>query len=188
MTRSLKEFIDLLKEDNHYKKIIVDHRYVPFQPPSFDEIDISAPLKEALSQTGIERLFIHQAEAIKKIREGNNVIVMTPTASGKSLVYNIPVIESLLKDPSSTALYIFPLKGLEQNQLEVINGLLKYSGLSEIYTSKKGLSIKRAEVYDGDTSEYRRRLIREKRSSVILTNPDMIHMAINPYHRKWSDF
>ncbi|MFN3739201.1 MAG: DEAD/DEAH box helicase [Thermodesulfovibrionales bacterium] len=188
MGNSLKEFIDALKEDSHYKKIIINHRYVPAQPPLFDEIDISTPLKKALSDSGIERLFIHQAEAIDKIREGHNVVIMTPTASGKSLVYNIPVIESLLKDQTSTGLYIFPLKGLEQNQLEVLNNLLRGSGLSEVYTSKKGLSIKRAEVYDGDTSGYRRRLIREKRPSIILTNPDMVHMAINAYHRKWSDF
>lgn len=186
--QSLQGFIDYLKNDNHYKGIIVDHRYIPPQAPSFSDIDILPPLKKALSQTGIERLFIHQAEAIKRIREGHNVIVMTPTASGKSLVYNIPVIESILKEPSSTALYIFPLKGLEQNQLEVLNALLRDSGLADVYTSKRGISIKRAEVYDGDTSQHRRRLIRQKQPSIILTNPDMLHMAINAYHEKWSDF
>ncbi len=188
MGNSLKEFIEALKEDSHYKRIIADHRYVPPQEAFFSDIDILPALKKALSQSGIERLFIHQAEAIGKIREGHNVIIMTPTASGKSLVYNIPVIESLLKDQSSTSLYIFPLKGLEQNQLEVLNNLLKGAGLSEVFISKRGHSIKRAEVYDGDTSQHRRRLIRERRPPVILTNPDMIHMAINAYHRKWSDF
>lgn len=179
---------NLLLEDNYYQKIIIDHRYLPEEPPVYGSLDISEPLKKALEKRGIQRLYSHQVEALKLIREGKNVVIMTPTASGKSLIYNIPIIESILKDPSSTALMIFPLKGLEQNQLEVLNELLRDSGLTDLYVSKRGSIVKRAEVYDGDISDYRRRSIRLHRPSVILTNPDMIHLAINAYHRKWSDF
>jgi len=177
-----------LLEDNYYRKIIIDYRYQSEEPPVYESLDLSETLKKALEKRGIQRFYTHQVEALRHIREGKNVVIMTPTASGKSLIYNIPIIEDILKEPSSTALMIFPLKGLEQNQLEVLNELMRDSGLTEIHVSKRGSIIKRAEVYDGDISDYRRRSIRLHRPSVLLTNPDMIHLAINAYHRKWSDF
>jgi DEAD/DEAH box helicase domain-containing protein len=102
---------------------------------------------------------------------------MTPTASGKSLIYNIPVLETILEDSSAKALYLFPLKGLEQDQIKTLRELAE------------DLAIRHpAEIYDGDTSAYRRKKIRQAFPNIIFSNPDMLHLAINAFHAKWADF
>ncbi|NWF52406.1 MAG: DEAD/DEAH box helicase, partial [Nitrospirae bacterium] len=167
-------------------------RYIPPLKARYEKVIIHQRLRDVLRKRGIERFFSHQVEAIDLIRKGENIVVMTPTASGKSLIYNIPVIESVIENPANKALYIFPLKGLEQDQVRNLNGILEDIGLHLPLVKveaegniKRGLSIMPAEIYDGDTTPYRRKKIREAVPSVIFTNPDMLHLALNPFHRKW---
>src|SRR5574342_958514 len=128
---------------------------------------------------GIARLYSHQAEAIGLAREGKHVVVSTGTASGKSLAYHLPILERLLLEPAGTAFYLFPTKALAQDQLR---GLSRFAEASP--------EVARALVtgtYDGDTPGSARRKLRE-RANAILTNPDMLHQGILPYHSRWSRF
>jgi DEAD/DEAH box helicase domain-containing protein len=156
---------------------MAEHRYVPPVTPVFAPLALDRGLKAVLEERGITSFYSHQAEAVTALREGRNVVVMTPTGSGKSLIYNIPVLESIMQDPWARALYVFPLKGLEQDQLKTLAGLAEAAGVTNA-----------GAVYDGDTSQYRRRKIRENLPNVIFTNPDMLHYALNAFHSKWEDF
>lgn len=133
-------------------------------------------LEAALAVLGIERLYLHQAKAIDLARRGEDLVVVTGTASGKTLCYNIPVVEALLADEGAHALYIYPTKALTQDQLRGLMRLLDAGGFRDVV---------RPGIYDGDTPPGARRRIREE-SNAILTNPDMLHVSILPYHGKWS--
>jgi len=137
-------------------------------PPSVDQ-----RLVEVLRQRGIERLFTHQREAIEAVHKGENVVVVTPTASGKTLCYNIPILNSLLGNPESRAIYLFPTKALSQDQLDELHSLITALGVDiKTYT------------YDGDTPVSARKAIRAA-GHVVITNPDMLHTGILPHHTKW---
>ena len=137
-------------------------------PPSVDP-----RLVDVLRQRGIERLFTHQREAIEAVHKGENVVVITPTASGKTLCYNIPILNSLLGNPESRAIYLFPTKALSQDQLDELHGLITSLGVDiKTYT------------YDGDTPVNARKAIRAA-GHVVITNPDMLHTGILPHHTKW---
>ena len=135
---------------------------------------LAAPLRQALSARGIAQLYSHQAAAFGHAEAGRNVVVVTPTASGKTLCYNLPVLHRLLADPASRAMYLFPTKALAEDQLQEFQAALTAMG-----------SDLRAFTYDGDTPQDARRAIRE-RANVILTNPDMLHAGILPHHTKWA--
>lgn len=136
-------------------------------------------LKNALSFSGIFQLYSHQLEAYELIRQGGHVVIVTGTASGKTLAYNLPVIDFILKNPSSRALYLFPTKALAQDQQKQLTQLLQsHSKLS------KQVSVG---VYDGDTPSSHRETIR-KNANIVLSNPDMLHMGILPHHTRWSEF
>ena len=140
---------------------------------------LSEPVSRALSRIGVSRLYTHQARAVDLIRSGRCVVAATPTASGKSLIYNLPVLESILLDPSTRALYLFPLKALTRDQLfnlEQLGSLLKNE-----------VSLKCA-VYDGDTDPQIRAEIRANPPHILLTNPDMLHRSLLPHHRRWKKF
>lgn len=183
---SILNFIESLKNDRKFSFEIVEHRYLPPVKPKYMRLDLSDRLRNVLKDRGIEIFFSHQVEAIDLIRQGENVIVMTPTASGKSLVYNIPVIESIIENPDCRALYIFPLKGLEQDQVKNLNEL--FEGMEGVLGRGTKSPFRFGEVYDGDTTAYRRKKIREATPNIIFTNPDMLHLAINPFHKKWEVF
>lgn len=187
---NINDFIDLLKKDRLISTGITAHKYIPPKEANYEDMEIKEELRQALKNRGIEKFYSHQAEAIELIRQGYNVVVMTPTASGKSLIYNIPVIESILENPETKALYIFPLKGLEHDQVRNLDGVL--NNCVRIIEAPPHSGYRRvspfAEVYDGDTTPYRRKKIREKIPNVIFTNPDMIHLALNPFHKKWEGF
>ncbi len=178
----VKRFVEYIRSNPLIGSQITSYHYIPPKEPLYADLPIHKRLKESLRQRGIERLWSHQVEGIKLVRSGENVVVMTPTASGKTLIYNIPVIESLLEDPSTKALYIYPLKGLEQDQIRNLNELLHDVGIEGVG------KLSPAEVYDGDTTPYRRRKIREWLPPVVFTNPDMLHLAINAFHPKWEGF
>ncbi|HSB52264.1 MAG TPA: DEAD/DEAH box helicase [Dissulfurispiraceae bacterium] len=191
--QDIRGFIELLRNDPACGPEIAAYRYVPPVPLHDGTAEIRDEVKRALSDVGISRLYSHQAEAIELVRGGSNVVVMTPTASGKSLIYNIPVVESILEDPEARALYVFPLKGLEQDQVRNLNDLLAACGVGEgargaAHVRREKVVIRPAEVYDGDTTAHMRKKIREKLPNVLFTNPDMIHLALNPYHEKWAEF
>ncbi len=134
---------------------------------------ISSELIRVLKARGIRKLYSHQAEAIASILAGKNVVVVTPAASGKTLCYDIPVVESVLHNDQARSLYLFPTKALSQDQ---------YVGLYEI-TRALGRNIK-VHTFDGDTPQSARRAIRSA-GQIVVTNPDMLHMGILPHHTLW---
>ena len=136
--------------------------------------EVPEALREVLIQRGIPNLFVHQAESFEALQQGKNVVVVTPTASGKTLCYNLPVLCRLMEDPEARALYIFPTKALAEDQLHEFHSTVEAMG-SNI----------RAFTYDGDTPQDARKAIRE-RAGVVLTNPDMLHSGILPHHTKWA--
>ena len=151
-------------------------RCLPAREGEFAEIpDAVLPvLRATLQQRGIPRLYVHQADAFEACSAGKNVVIVTPTASGKTLCYNLPVLNGVLQDPSARAMYLFPTKALAEDQLHEFQAMVDAMG-SEI----------RAFTYDGDTPQDARRAIRE-RANVILTNPDMLHTGVLPHHTKWA--
>lgn len=139
-----------------------------------DMPQLHSSVLDRLKQAGIEKLYAHQAEAINLALQGENLMVTTGTGSGKSLCYNIPVLASLASEPMARALYIFPTKALAQDQLGKVSALVG---------DDKNL----AATYDGDTPKAHRNTIR-KHAQIILTNPDMLHMATLPNHQTWGRF
>ncbi len=137
---------------------------------------IDPRLRAALAAKGIERLYIHQAQSFEKISASENVVVVTPTASGKTLCYNLPVLNAVASDASACALYLFPTKALAVDQLEEFN----------LLGDALGPDI-RAYTYDGDTPSDARRAIR-RRANVVLSNPDMLHSGLLPHHTRWARF
>ncbi len=135
---------------------------------------VHAPLRGALEARGIGRLHSHQAEAFRHITAGRNVVIVTPTASGKTLCYNLPVLNRVLEEPGARAMYLFPTKALAEDQLHEFNSMVEAAG-AEV----------RAFTYDGDTPQDARKAIRE-RANVVLTNPDMLHSGILPHHTRWA--
>jgi DEAD/DEAH box helicase domain-containing protein len=143
----------------------------------FPEI-IDVGLQQALAFRGITQLYTHQAEAIAHALAGRNVVVVTPTASGKTLCYNVPILTAILQDRASRALYLFPTKALAQDQLAELQGLCEGLGAS----SGEGIGVF---TYDGDTPQDARRAIRS-RAHLVLSNPDMLHSGILPHHPRWA--
>jgi DEAD/DEAH box helicase domain-containing protein len=140
--------------------------------------DTDERLRGALAARGIDQLYTHQAEAFEHVLAGRNVVTITPTASGKTLCYNAPVLNAILKDASTRALYLFPTKALAQDQLAELHAL------SEIVTRGTDAHIS-VFTYDGDTPSDARRAIRGK-AHVVLSNPDMLHSGILPHHPRWA--
>ncbi len=153
-------------------------RHLPAQPARFVEIPSGADtrLVQALEARGIRSLYSHQGEAFTNASAGRNVVVVTPTASGKTLCYNLPVLNRIAADPGARAFYLFPTKALAEDQLHEFKAI----------TDAMGTGI-RAFTYDGDTPQDARKSIRE-RANVALTNPDMLHSGILPQHTKWAKF
>jgi DEAD/DEAH box helicase domain-containing protein len=140
----------------------------PFPP------DLAPALVAALRHSGIEQLYCHQHEAIAHAVSGRHVVTATPTASGKSLCFHLPVLDALARDPSATAFYLYPTKALARDQEHGIRALARAAGLDVA-----------AIAYDGDTPGDARRVARE-RAQIIMTNPDMLHAGILPQHASWA--
>ena len=147
---------------------------IPEREPAYGELrePLSAPLQSALRRAGIESLYSHQAEAVDAVRDGHNVIVSTPSASGKSLCYHLPVLDALTRDRSARALLLFPTKALARDQSR---------GIAELAPSGGRI---RHDVFDGDTPVQERARIR-RGSRLVITNPDMLHRGILPNHQAW---
>ena len=141
-------------------------------------VPLSQPLRQALRLKGIKHLYSHQAAAVNLLRSGKNVVISTSTASGKSLCYNLPALDQAIVDPQSRALYLFPTKALAHDQVEHARDLIESADMEGEVT---------VNPYDGDTPrEFRSKIRRE--STVVVTNPDMLHMGILPWWRGWRDF
>jgi DEAD/DEAH box helicase domain-containing protein len=160
------------KEDSPVRAI----RRTPARAANYGEFpeNINPKLRSVLQARGISRPYSHQAEAYERIAAGANVVIVTPTASGKTLCYNLPVLDRLTAEPGARAMYLFPTKALSEDQLEEMNGLINEMG-SDLC----------AFTYDGDTPQDARRAIRQ-RANIVLTNPDMLHTGILPHHTKWA--
>ncbi|HEX2897896.1 MAG TPA: DEAD/DEAH box helicase, partial [candidate division Zixibacteria bacterium] len=172
---TLEQIIDFIKDSPeifpniaHWKTYSPKNaKYAEF--PEF----LDPKLKDTLSKRGIERLYSHQSEAINAINREENVVIVTPTASGKTLCYNLPVLNSIIKNDSSRALYLFPTKALGQDQMTELYELIQ----------KLEVDIK-TYTFDGDTPTTARRAIRSA-GHIVITNPDMLHAGILPHHTKW---
>ena len=160
---------------------IVHHRRVEGRAAQYAELAAPFPreLADALASTGIDRLFTHQVEALDAVAAGENVLVATPTASGKSLVFAAPAMAAALSGDGATSLFIYPTKALAQDQLAGLNALAAATGR---------IRPPRIAIYDGDTSDHLRRKIKEDPPDVLITNPDMLHAGILAYHADWSGF
>src|SRR2546421_5162910 len=165
----------LLVQDEFRRHLRLDHtlparqaRYAGFP----DSLDMR--LAQALAERGVNRLYTHQVEAAERALQGQDVVVVTPTASGKTLCYNLPVLDAILKQPDTRALYLFPTKALAQDQLAELHGLSAALGADlKTYT------------YDGDTPPSARQAIRQV-GQIVVTNPDMLHTGILPHHTRWA--
>jgi len=170
-------FLGYLTAQPTYSGQIAHIEHIPSRQADYAELGkpLVANLQHCLNEHGLLPLYTHQAEAVNSVRNGRNVMVSTSSASGKTLCYSIPVLEAILTEPRSCALYLFPTKALAQDQLR---------GLQELY-SPSLLRLDEFATFDGDTPQTERAEIR-KRARVILTNPDMLHIGILPNHQSWS--
>lgn len=180
------DFLQHITSSRHYDDQIVRLERLPAREAQYRELSepLSAVVQEMLGQRGIEQLYTHQVEAIEAVHRGESVAVVTSTASGKTLCYNIPVVERLLADPQSRAIYLFPTKALAQDQLRGLVNMVAPEASSA--APGEALDLK-AGTYDGDTPTSLRRSLRDE-GNIILTNPDMLHCGILPNHSRWAHF
>jgi len=170
------EFIKELAPNDQANEIVTAVHRLPAREAQWAPMPawIRPELVQAYRAKGIERLYRHQAEAAERVRLGKNVAVVTPTASGKTLCYNLTVLNAVLEKPDTRALYIFPTKALAQDQLSELQDLARKMGEPfGVFT------------YDGDTPADARQSIRQQ-GHIVLTNPDMLHTGILPHHTKWT--
>jgi len=156
-------------------EVLTSVRQIPAREAKFRPVPdwVTSTLCEAYRAKGIQELYSHQAATAELVHDGKNLVVVTPTASGKTLCYNLPVLNAVLENPDTRALYLFPTKALAQDQLAELHDLAtRISDCFGVFT------------YDGDTPSDTRKAIRE-RGHIVLTNPDMLHTAILPHHTKW---
>jgi len=172
---NLAQLLDRLKGDERFLRNVTRWETIPPSPGEYadypDELDTR--LRDALRRRGIDRLYSHQAEACRLALAGRSLVVPTPTASGKTLCYNLPVLHALLREPQARALYLFPTKALSQDQMHGAHELV----------GELGADIK-VHTFDGDTPETARRAIRSS-GHIVVTNPDMLHQGILPHHTLW---
>jgi len=175
---NVEEFLNELRQDPAYRGQMVYVHRVPPRPPLYTNDDHRPEnLERVLHRMSIERLYCHQAEAIRLSREGKDVLIATGTASGKTLCYTLPLIETLYADPHAKALLLFPTKALSQDQFKNFSAMLEAAGLGDRMTG----------VFDGDAPSALRRKLRDH-ASVIFSNPDMVHAALMPQHARWAGF
>jgi len=174
----LDEVLDRLSEDRSFTDNVTVWEKIPPRRADYVSFppDLNGELKDALVKRGIKALYTHQRESFDAVTEKENIVVVTPTASGKSLCYNLPVMQRLLEDPAARALYLFPTKALSQDQQSELNGII----------TEGELPLK-VSTYDGDTPSSLRISARDT-GRIVISNPDMLHAGILPNHPKWIKF
>jgi hypothetical protein len=172
---TVQEILRTLVARYRKDEVLTAVRQIPAREAKFRPIPcwVTSALCGAYRAKGIQELYSHQALTAELVQEGKNVVVVTPTASGKTLCYNLPVLNAVLENAGTRALYLFPTKALAQDQLAELHDL------SRRLNDRFGVF-----TYDGDTPSDARKAIRE-RGHVVLTNPDMLHTGILPHHTKW---
>ncbi|MGD7045397.1 DEAD/DEAH box helicase [Jeotgalibacillus proteolyticus] len=173
--KSLADLVDHFKTDRDIQQQIVKWHTIEPVEAVYTNIpqSVHPKLVQALQSRGIGELYSHQEEAYRNVMEGHSVTAITPTASGKTLCYNLPVVQTIIQNPSARALYLFPTKALAQDQKTELNEWLDLADAAiNCYT------------YDGDTPASIRQKVR-KAGQIVITNPDMLHSAILPHHTKW---
>jgi DEAD/DEAH box helicase domain-containing protein len=170
----IRELLDELLTSLETGPLITAVRHFDAKPAVFAPFPSSLDprIVEALKARGVQQLYSHQAKAFDTVAKGEHLVVVTPTASGKTLCYNLPVLQALVQQPEARVLYLFPTKALAQDQL------------AELMELSKSLPDMRMFTYDGDTPQDARRSVRA-RANLVLTNPDKLHSGILPHHTKW---
>ncbi len=172
----VSQVLDIFSERDLTGEVLTAVRHYPARAAQWAEFPawVHQDLRAAYTAKGIRQLYTHQAAAAEAVHAGKNVVIVTPTASGKTLCYNLPVLDAILGDSDTRALYLFPTKALAHDQL------------AELYDLNQRLENRFAVfTYDGDTPSDARKTIREK-SHIVLTNPDMLHTGILPHHTRWT--
>jgi DEAD/DEAH box helicase domain-containing protein len=174
---TISGLLQSIKSSRSYENQIVHIEEIPSKQPEHASIELKPLINYALDQIGIKQLYSHQAEAIMHIRSGKDIVLVTSTASGKSLSYMIPIFETVMTDPKASALYIAPLNALVNDQLKSFLEFRDEMGID-------------AEIsrYVGTMSEDEKRDVRYGNSQIILTNPEMIHLSFLPWNRIWKRF
>jgi DEAD/DEAH box helicase domain-containing protein len=172
----VSEVLDAFAARDYNGELLTAVRHFPAREAQWADFPawVHPDLAAAYAGKGIRRLYTHQAEAAEAVHAGKNVVIVTPTASGKTLCYNLPVLNAVLGDSDTRALYLFPTKALAQDQLAELHDL------NQRLDNRFGVF-----TYDGDTPADARRSIREK-GHIVLTNPDMLHTGILPHHTRWT--
>jgi DEAD/DEAH box helicase domain-containing protein len=181
MSVEATEVVAGLKRDRRIGSQLVESLYLPSVGSRFAPLDPPLPeaIRGALAQQGVPRLWQHQTQGIAAIRRGENLLVTTPTASGKSLIFHLPVLEAVAAGEPGRALFLYPLKALGQDQKAKFDQLALASGLGE----QAG-----CEIYDGDTPQSRRKAIKESLPRVLISNPDMLHLGLLSFWPQWQEF
>jgi DEAD/DEAH box helicase domain-containing protein len=172
---NLAQLIDYLESNIDFKNHVTAWKILPAAPSKFTAFPDQLPekIKRVLEKKGIHALYTHQAKAYDLIHQGKNIVVVTPTASGKTLSYNLPILEKILEERQTRTLYLFPTKALAQDQVNELQDMIENMG-------EKILSY----TFDGDTPAEVRRTIRSA-GHIVITNPDMLHQGILPHHTLW---
>ncbi|MBR0266069.1 MAG: DEAD/DEAH box helicase [Clostridia bacterium] len=172
---NVQQLADQLRRDNLFMKNVTRWEVLPARPARTAPFPagMDGRLKAALESRGIHELYIHQAASLEATARGEDVTVVTPTASGKTMCYNLPVLSAILQDEDTRALYLFPTKALSADQVSELYEMIEEMGVNiKTYT------------YDGDTPAAARRAVRQA-GHIVVTNPDMLHSGILPHHTKW---
>ena len=172
---TLKEWIIRAENDKRFMENVTAFKRLDASSGGFSPYPawVDKRIKNVLEARGIKNLYSHQSEAIELVRKGRDVVLVTPTASGKTLCYNIPVLQAIIEKPETRALYMFPTKALAQDQMQEAHSLI----------TELDMNI-RTFTYDGDTPDDARQAIR-RQGHIVITNPDMLHTGILPHHTKW---
>ena len=172
---NIDQLLGVLKQDFQFMQCVTHWHTDPARPARYAEWPecVDTRLPPMLDKRGVRKLYTHQAQAVAASARGEDIVVVTPTASGKTMCYNLPVLSAILKNPNARALYLFPTKALSADQVSELYELIQLLG-ADIKTF----------TYDGDTPAAARRAIRQA-GHVVVTNPDMLHSGILPHHTKW---
>ncbi|MFB6271389.1 MAG: DEAD/DEAH box helicase, partial [Salinibacter sp.] len=185
LLEELRGFDALRDGQDHEQQDEVKIRTLPHAPPEYEDRayleQFPEPLRNALADEGIERLYAHQAEAIDRIRTGKDVVLEAPTASGKTLCFNIPLIHRLMENPHSHAMMIHPMKALSKDQRR------QFEAMASAMTDSAGNAIT-SWIFDGDTDKEHRDLMKKFPPSLLLTNPEMVHYSFLGWSDQWEDY
>jgi DEAD/DEAH box helicase domain-containing protein len=173
----ISSLLNGIKASSRYENQIAYIEEIPAKEALYSPLELKTQVKAALLGTGIEALYSHQAESIEKIREGKDIVLSTSTASGKTLTYMVPIFETIFEYPEATALYISPLNALVNDQLKA------FTEFEEVLKSGAGIA-----RYTGALSEAQKRKVRDGKTNIVFTNPEMVHMSFLAWHHLWRRF